>query len=573
MFRKTAKNGKLVITAIACCVDPTGLGIVAASADAAIHASEEWLKKRPDLTALAKEIDKAFAKEIDKPYYGKPNDVRLLLTQMLEAAFPNGNTVAKASLEPSLILTEMKSNLTDKEHLKPENWAAFETAFLPLLERACDDPRLVAALQPSLIRHDGEWKRGIDTKLDMIVDAVQQNQNLPALARELARQEKLIFRIAGSHLKTRSDDPLEVLQDIELALEAYAANAGKTSNFGADFDDTVRQLDAILIESGLAAAKNALAAAEDDALQMEEAVKAKRLMLLDKRVAFAQLDNDPTTAATAEIESFEIENSRPPFAQEIVDIAIEKERRFERFGTSFDGYVAISLLEKALEIAKPEDQPDIIVGQLGNASGKMGERHASSKLLAKAVFWYREHARQVPKSLLPYAWATTQNNLGNALSEQGTRTGGPEGADLLAEAVTAYRAALDVFTRDDHPVESAMTQNNLGSALKDQGARTDGAKGADLLAQAVTAYHAALEVRTHADHPVDRAMTQENIAIAQLEISEQDSCTDPAAALDAAVIAVDAALTVYDPDHMSYDHAKATRLRDEILAARDALTP
>jgi TPR repeat protein len=39
----------------------------------------------------------------------------------------------------------------------------------------------------------------------------------------------------------------------------------------------------------------------------------------------------------------------------------------------------------------------------------------------------------------------TQNNLGTALQEQGTRTGGEEGRRLLAEAVAAFRGALGIY--------------------------------------------------------------------------------------------------------------------------------
>ena len=72
---------------------------------------------------------------------------------------------------------------------------------------------------------------------------------------------------------------------------------------------------------------------------------------------------------------------------------------------------------------------------------------------------------------LPQQWAMTRNNLGNALSDQGIRTGGEEGARLLAEAVAAYRQALQVYTREQLPQDWAMTQNHLGNALFNQGIR------------------------------------------------------------------------------------------------------
>ena len=67
---------------------------------------------------------------------------------------------------------------------------------------------------------------------------------------------------------------------------------------------------------------------------------------------------------------------------------------------------------------------------------------------------------------LPQYWATTQNNLGNALMNLGVRLGGPEGLRRLSEAVEAYRQALTVYTRDDLPQQWARTQKILGLALQ-----------------------------------------------------------------------------------------------------------
>ena len=116
-----------------------------------------------------------------------------------------------------------------------------------------------------------------------------------------------------------------------------------------------------------------------------------------------------------------------------------------------------------------------------------------------------------------------------------------------------------------------MTQNNLAVALEIQGTRTDGPAGTDLLNQSVTAYRAALTVRTRDDHPVEWAMTQNNLAVAEYSHAVHLATADPRPHLDAALTYIDAALTVYDPDHMSYDHGRATRLRDRILALIAAL--
>ena len=191
--------------------------------------------------------------------------------------------------------------------------------------------------------------------------------------------------------------------------------------------------------------------------------------------------------------------------------------------------------------------------------------------LALTARMTRDALADLPQATELALWASLQHNLANALLGQGIRTGGAAGAALLGQAVEACRAALEVRTRADHPVDWAMTTQNLAIALKNQGSRTEGAAGAALLGQAVDACRAALEVRTRADHPVDWARTQGNMARLELARAAHDTCTNPAPHLRAALDHVTAALTVYDPDHMPYDHAKATRLRDDLRAQLAAL--
>ena len=62
------------------------------------------------------------------------------------------------------------------------------------------------------------------------------------------------------------------------------------------------------------------------------------------------------------------------------------------------------------------------------------------------------------------------------------------------------------------------------------------------------------------------------MAIAEVSRADHDSTSDPRPHLQAALAHVDSALHIYDPEHMSYDHGTATRLRDDIQAALDALS-
>ncbi len=191
--------------------------------------------------------------------------------------------------------------------------------------------------------------------------------------------------------------------------------------------------------------------------------------------------------------------------------------------------------------------------------------------LAEAAAALRAARRVVAEADHPMDWAGLQNNLGLVLWAQGMLTGGVKGAALMAEAVAAYGAVLRVRTEMAHPVDWAATQNNLGLVLRDQGERTEGAAGAALLAEAVAAYRAALRVRTEADHPVDWAMTMENLAWAEEARADHATCADPRPHLEAALAHVTAALRVFDPEHMPFNHEKATGLRDRLARRLAAL--
>ncbi|MFZ0258333.1 MAG: hypothetical protein WAN46_22480 [Gammaproteobacteria bacterium] len=94
---------------------------------------------------------------------------------------------------------------------------------------------------------------------------------------------------------------------------------------------------------------------------------------------------------------------------------------------------------------------------------RQGTERVDNTALSRAIQAYQEILKGYPRNEFPEQWATTQNNLGNALGNQGIRTGGEEGRRLLAEAVSAYRGALEVYTRAQLPQDWAQTQNNLAA--------------------------------------------------------------------------------------------------------------
>ena len=204
--------------------------------------------------------------------------------------------------------------------------------------------------------------------------------------------------------------------------------------------------------------------------------------------------------------------------------------------------------------------------------GTRDDQAAGAELLAESVAAFRSALVVHSRTEHPEEWAQTITNLGNALKDEGIRTDPNEGAELISQAVASYRLALEVYTKEGHPVFWAGTQNHLGTALREQGRRTRGFDGEKLLLDSILAYRNAHEIRNRADHPVQWAETYENIARAHLEFANHDCCNDLRSALTSSLGAVEKALFIFNPVHLSYNHTKATRLREQILAQLNALT-
>jgi tetratricopeptide (TPR) repeat protein len=222
--------------------------------------------------------------------------------------------------------------------------------------------------------------------------------------------------------------------------------------------------------------------------------------------------------------------------------------RFGRAGALNAAIVRCRALADALHARGDQQGAARLRNNLGNALSTQGERTGGPdglRLLEDAVAAFREVLAVRTRADMPAQWAMTQNNLGTALQVQGKRTGGAEGLRRLDEAVATYREALTVYTRAGMPTQWAITQNNLGIALKIRGERTGGTEGLRLLDEAVAAYREALTVRTRADVPVKWAMTQNNLGAAlQVQGMLADGAEGPRL-LDEAVAAYREALAVH----------------------------
>jgi len=120
-----------------------------------------------------------------------------------------------------------------------------------------------------------------------------------------------------------------------------------------------------------------------------------------------------------------------------------------------------------------------------------GYRLGKNEDLLRAIRIYGDSVMPLaPRADVPLDWATTKNNLGDALRILGGRE---SGTTRLEEAISAFRAALEERTRERAQLDWAETQSNLGSTLSELGERES---NTTRLQEAVNAFRAASEVRT-----------------------------------------------------------------------------
>ncbi len=665
-FLGKAETGKLVVSAIAFCVDPSGIAATALSLDAAIEARNKFFTDHPGLAKLAKQIDRDFKELLATKAYDKPIDARELLPQMLDHALSQPDEFVQCGLNPRDILRNLRTrfkNSEEKDYRRDDIQDAFERIYKPLLTKACNDTGLFAALQPALYREmleafkatlsnptqsssaqlreaaqffddapddtatDFQLMSFLQAKAEDIARLKQDREDLPPtlprLANVRAEVDALINDLRLDEAEERLDDAREIVKQETLrpALEANAeldeqkaeililrgriSDAFDLLSAVADSFATLDPLEParrrlkyedLFYAHGLrfggtglalsqAMLRTAISLTPESSLLWAEAKNAEAIALQNQGIRTAGPDGTAllVEAVTAYRDALTVRTK----AEHPVDWAMTTQNlatTLQTQGTRTDGpdgtallAEAVSAYHNALTIFTKADHPvdwAMTTQNLAQALQTQGIRSDGpdgTALLAEAVTAYRDALTVRTKSDHPVHWATTTQNLAIALKNQGTRTDGPDGTALLAEAVSAYRDALTVRTKADHPVHWADTTQNLANALQDQGTRTDGLDGTALLAEAVTAYRDALTVRTRADHPVDWAMTQENLALAEEAIADHKATENPHPHLQTALNYVDASLTIFDPDHMSFNHAKATRVRDRILAKIAAL--
>ncbi len=333
----------------------------------------------------------------------------------------------------------------------------------------------------------------------------------------------------------------------------------------------------------------ALRRLEDHEREIQEEIQLRKRGLAGTKaaqaaVAHARLNYRDAAALYGEaaslVESFDAENRRRwLFAQ-----AGELYAQGAEFGDNSALREAIGLYRQCLELTPRERMPlqwATTQNNLGNALRALGEREGGTARLEEAVAAYRDALKEWTRERVPLDWAATQNNLGAALATLGERE---SGTARLEEAVAAFRAALKERTRERMPLQWATTQNNLGNALRALGEREGGTAR---LEEAVAAFREALKERTRERVPLDWAATQNNLGAALATLGERESGTER---LEEAVAAFREALTERTRERVPLDWAATQnnlgnalqtlgeresgteRLEEAVAAFREALT-
>ncbi len=146
---------------------------------------------------------------------------------------------------------------------------------------------------------------------------------------------------------------------------------------------------------------------------------------------------------------------------------------------------------------------------------------------------------------------------------------GAGGAARLEQAIAAYRAALEVYTAKSAPEDWAMTQNNQGNAQSDQALLLTGKERLALLRQAVASHQAALTIYTRNDAPLEWAGAHLNLAQVHLQRVRalKGRQREKAKPLAQAAECIERALIVFTPDTAPAYHALALRVQQEIQEA------
>ncbi len=200
---------------------------------------------------------------------------------------------------------------------------------------------------------------------------------------------------------------------------------------------------------------------------------------------------------------------------------------------------SIACYTSALEIYTKADIPINWAATQNNLAAAYNYRIRGDKAenLEQSFACYISALEIRSKAEFPIDWAATQNNLAVAYSN---RSRGDKAENLeqsfvqtyLDKAIACYTSALEIYTKTNFPINWATTQNNLAAAYSDQ-IRDDKAKSLEqsfvqtCLDKAIACYTSALEISTPKDFPIECLQTAKNLGDLYFNLENWQRAIDP----------------------------------------------
>jgi tetratricopeptide (TPR) repeat protein len=180
---------------------------------------------------------------------------------------------------------------------------------------------------------------------------------------------------------------------------------------------------------------------------------------------------------------------------------------------------AASHFDEAYRTAPANDaeQRRAYISQRADALYRLGDHTRDNPALQLAINLFRERLGQLSRQDAPLAWATAQQDLGNALALLGERK---RDTALLQEAIAAYREALKEYTFEKVPLDWAAAKRDLGAALWHL---AEFESGTEPFEEAIAVCEEALRGRQRDRVPLDWAATQNLLGISQLRLGQREN--------------------------------------------------
>lgn len=172
---------------------------------------------------------------------------------------------------------------------------------------------------------------------------------------------------------------------------------------------------------------------------------------------------------------------------------------------------------------------------LGNIVATLGQQYRDVELFKMAIECFNNGLELLNQETFPLDWAATQYNLGTAQQALGRQQADSE---ILKASIHAYTNALLVWSKEKTPFEWASAMHQLGDTMHTHGMLL---KGNRTLQKSVVAYKNALAVWDADNYALELAATHNNRGTVLHHLGESEKNPDRMAE---AIKSYDTALTV-----------------------------